>query len=118
MLKKILLITILLSIVCSFALNVEARPPSQIELAYDREKQSLHVVVKHISDNMRKHYIRKIDVSRNDEDPVPYYFSSQTSAAELIIDIPLEAQPNDVIYVEAVCSEAGRAEQTLVITEE
>src|SRR5687767_6135178 len=98
-------------------LKVEARPPSQIELTYDKDKQSLHIVAKHLSESMREHYIRKVDVWKNDEDPIPHFFSSQTSAAELITDIPLSAMPNDVIHVEAVCSKAGRTQQSLVVQE-
>ena len=102
----------------NIAVLAQARPPSTIELTYDAQKGSLHVVVKHVSENMRKHYIRKITVTRNKEVPVPYYYSSQTSAAEMMVDIPLKVMPKDTITVEAVCSEAGRGEETLIIPEE
>jgi hypothetical protein len=95
----------------------QARPPSSIDLTYDAAKESLHIDIKHVSENMRKHYIRKITVTKNKEVPSTYFYSSQTSASEMIVDVPMKAMPKDTITVEVVCSEAGRGEQTLVIPE-
>jgi len=99
----------------SLVFVAQARQPSAIELSYDKDKSLLHIVIKHTSNNLREHHIRKVTVTKNKETAVPYYFPTQTSATELILDVPLIAIPNDTIRVEAVCSEAGRGEQELVI---
>ena len=116
--RRFIPIVIIGVLFCNVALRGEARPPSKIDLSYDKDTKRLHVVVQHVSENLRKHHIRKLDVSVNDEMPFSHYFPSQTSAAELITDIPLDVAPNDTIRVEAFCSDAGRAEQTLFITED
>ena len=117
-LNKIIVTGIIAGMVIGLAWKGEANSPTKIQLTYDKEKKLLHVVVKHVAHNMRKHYIRKINVSRNDEVPVPYHFAKQTSADELIADVPLEAVANDVIKVKAICSEAGNAEESLVLPAE
>ena len=111
-------IGLVMAVLLNLALLGNANSPSEIQLTYDQEKGRLHVVVKHVSTHMRKHYIRKIEVRKNNEPSVPYYYTSQTSPSELIVDIALKAVPTDTIHVEAICSQAGRAEETLVIPAE
>ena len=115
--KKLLVIGIVVGLFFNMAWQAQAVPPSAIELSYDEDKKTLHVAVKHVSKNTHKDYIRKLNVYQNDKGPTSYYFPAQTSATELITDIPLDVNPKDVIRVEAVCSNAGRGEQTLVIAE-
>jgi|SRR3989338_759931 len=116
--KNVMKIITVTALLCNLTLRGEAVPPSAIELSYDKEKQALHIIIKHVSDNTHKHYIRRIEVTRNAEPPFPYFFTSQTSASEQIADIPMKAAPHDTIHVLAICSRAGRGEQVLVIPEE
>lgn len=101
-----------------FSLNLKpglAHPPSDIALIYDAEKKVLVVDIKHVSDNMRKHHIRRIQVFKNDADPLEYSLVKQTSGAGLVHKVPLNAKSKDQIRVKAICSEAGYKEATLII---
>ena len=95
-----------------------ATPPSSIDLSYDPENKNLHIEIAHASHDPRAHHIRKVEVTRNDDKPIDLYFATQTTPAMLTTDVPLEAKEGDTIRVVAICSEAGRKEETLVIPKE
>ena len=92
-----------------------AHPPSEITLNYDAQKKNLHIEMRHVTKNPRKHFIRKLSVSKNGTEIDSRSYVQQTTAAMLIADVPLEAVPGDVLRAEAVCNTAGRNETTLVI---
>ena len=115
---KVVKVAMLAIVFLSLTMPAQATSPSSIELTYDQKARTLHIVVKHVTAHMRKHYIRKIEISKNAEKPVAHYYSSQTSASEQIVDISLKAKPHDTIHVEAVCSSAGRGAQDLIVPEE
>ena len=95
-----------------------ATPPSSIELTYDFEKGNLHIEIAHAAHDPRRHHIRKVEVTHNDEKPVDLYFATQTTPASLIIDLALQAKGGDKIRVLAICNQAGRREETLIVPEE
>ena len=97
---------------------VWATPPSSIELTYDPQKGNLHIEVVHTAHDPHKHHIRKVEVSLNDEKPINLYFATQTTPARLIIDLNLQAKAGDKIRVLAICNQAGRREETLIVPEE
>src|SRR3989344_1446600 len=78
-----------------------ARPPTEINLSYDAEKGSLHIEARHVTNNTRKHFIRKVIVYNNDEKVEERSYVQQTTAAMLSDDVPLEAFRDDVVRVEA-----------------
>ena len=92
-----------------------ARPPSKIILEYDQQKKILHMEFKHVSLDPRKHYLRRVLIYKNDEDFIQKNYSSQTNAQGLIQDLTIDLKPGDVIRVLAICSDAGRKEETLII---
>ncbi len=92
-----------------------ARPPSAVDLSYDTEKKDLHIEVHHVASNPRKHFIRKLSIDKNGQEVDSRSYAKQTTATMLIEDVPLEAVTGDVVRVEAICSEAGRKEATLVV---
>ena len=94
-----------------------ATSPSNIELTYNLQKKNLHIEITHAAHDPHKHHIRKVEVSLNDEKPINLYFASQTTPAFLIIDLALQAKAGDKIRVLAICNEAGRREQTLIVPE-
>ena len=97
---------------------VGATPPSSIELTYDPQKKNLHIEIAHVAHDPRRHHIRKVEISINTEKPTDLYFPTQTTPSFLIIDFPLQAKEGDKIRVLAICNEAGRGEETLIIPEE
>lgn len=95
-----------------------ATPPSSIELTYDPDKKNLHIEIAHVAHDPRRHHIRKVEVYLNDEKPIDLYFATQTKPSMLITDVALEAKAGDKIRVLAICNEAGRREETLIVPEE
>ena len=112
--KTLFTVGILLSCLISFAW---ATPPSSIDLNYDAEKGNLHIEIAHAAHDPHQHHIRKVEVSVNDQKATNLYFATQTTPASLIIDLPLQAKGGDRIRVLAICSEAGRREETLIVPE-
>ena len=96
---------------------VEAHPPRDMTLTYDKEKGTLHISLSHISKNPRDHFIRKIIVYKNNEELEEHYFVTQTSGKGLETDISIEAGAGDVIGIKAICNKAGYAEAKLTIEE-
>ena len=92
-----------------------AHPPSDITLEYDKERKILKILLKHVTEDIQEHRIRKIIVTKNNEEPLKFYYSSQTSPKEFIQEISLEAQSGDTIVVKAICSQAGNKEETLLV---
>ncbi len=92
-----------------------ATSPSSIELTYDPQKKNLHIEIAHVAHDPREHHIRKVQVFLNEGTPIDLYFPTQTSPSQLIVDVPLSAQEEDQIRVLAICNEAGRKEETLVV---
>ena len=114
--KKILLI---ISILIFCLINPAwATPPSSIELTYDPQKGNLHIEIAHAAHDPREHHIRKVEVYLNDEKPIDLYFASQTKPSALSIDIALKARAGDNIRVLAICNQAGRREETLIVPDE
>ena len=92
---------------------VWARPPSLINLNYDKEKEILHIEIQHPSN--REDFIRLILVYLNKDDPLEFKFNKQTSRMWLIQEIPLKTHSGDTIRVKAVCNKGGYKEELLSI---
>ncbi len=123
-----------------------AHPPKDIKLDYDLQKKILHIEMSHVVSHMRKHHIRKILISINDDSPAgpaivqqatPYGVSNdapmkaevndngsinltivkQTTPYGFSEDIPIKAEIDDSIFVEALCSQGGAIEGSLVVSD-
>lgn len=92
-----------------------AHPPQDIQLSYDKEKKVLDIIVKHTTKDLFEHYIKKLIIYKNDEELSQHSFKRQTTAARLVATVPLEVESEDVIRVEAICSEVGRKQKVLII---
>ena len=108
--SKILLLMVLVMVPF-----VWATPPKEIQLEYDQEKKVLHMDLKHVSSNPRKHYLRRVFIYKNSEEAIVRYYTKQTTPQGLTDDIAIDLSPGDKVRVLAVCSDAGRKEETLVI---
>ncbi len=90
-----------------------ARPPLSVDLLYDAKAKVLKVSIKHPSNNPRKHFIHRIYIYKNKEEPVKYFYNQQTSNEGLDAEIPLELKSKDTIRVKAFCIDAGQMETEL-----
>lgn len=94
-----------------------ATPPQAMVVNYDPKKENLTVTITHTSYNLKKHYIRKLVVYKNNETPEEYFYKRQPSPDHFSYDISLKAKPKDVIKVKAFCVEGGSKEVMLTVPE-
>lgn len=106
---------IVLAVISSSGRLAWGHPPAPIELQYDPQTKVLHAEIRHVTDNPRRHHIRRLYVYKNDAPIENFPYAKQTTPTSLIQDVPIEASSGDVIRVKAVCSEAGYKEETLIV---
>ena len=94
-----------------------ATPPAEIKLEYRATDEKLHIEMAHVSGNVEKHYIHKIEVYKNDELPVVSYYNRQTIPITFVADIAIKAHPGDKLRVKASCIEGGSNEASIVVPE-
>ena len=107
------IVVVALLLVCSplvFALS-----PSKIDLTYNDKAKVLHINLEHITKDPRRHYIRKITVTKNNEKPMEFHYTSQPTTSSLSQDVSLDLKAKDTIAVSAICNKAGRKTETLKI---
>jgi len=92
-----------------------AHPPAHIGLVYNQEEGNLHIELGHVTKNLRKHYIRKLFICKNDVEVKNFLYVHQATSALLVEDVSLEAVAGDVFRVKAVCRESGYKDATLVV---
>lgn len=109
---------ILLLVIIFYCLPASARPPSKINLTYAKEEKMLLIDIEHVSSDQNDHYIRRVIVYKNGEEVAKYAYPIQEKPTGQAQDVKLEAKVGDEIRVLAICSKAGRKEETLVITED
>ncbi len=97
---------------------VLAHPPADLKLEYNQDTQTLHVEMKHVIGNTYDpDHIRKVEIYKNQDEPVIKYVVKQATPTSEAQDISLEAKPEDVIRVVAYSSRGGSAEATLTVPE-
>jgi len=94
---------------------VSANPPKEIKLNYDKDKKVLIVEILHITRDRTEHYIRKILVYKNQEEPISSSFVDQSTSTGFTIEIPIDLAAGDTVRIKAVCNEAGFKEEITVI---
>ncbi len=109
---------ILLAIVVGCFNQAGATPPSGIKLTYDVEKQVLHISAAHPSENMGKHYLRRIVIYKNDQEADALNLSRQKIPAGLEEDVSLAAQGGDKLSVEIFCYKGGSGKGEMTIPKE
>ena len=100
----------LLSLLFGLMFNIPfawATPPYKLDVRYDAGDKALKVDIEHASHELSEHYIRKITVYKNSEEPKIFYYSHQPSPQQFTLTIPFEAKNGDKIRITASCSEGG-----------
>ena len=101
----------------SFVTTAYSHPPSRIDITYDPKEEVLSLTIAHITRDLNDHFIRRIEVKKNKEEPQIFYLNRQEKFNEFTYDISLEAEPNDVIKVKANCSKGGMKEEEFTVPE-
>ncbi|MBU0468421.1 MAG: hypothetical protein KKD07_03225 [Candidatus Omnitrophica bacterium] len=112
--KRLIVLTLLLMF---FAANSFAHAPASVDLSYDQEKQVLKVKIQHVTQAVRKHYIRSIEVRKNDSEDDVYYFHYQKDNKLIEQDISIEAVAGDFFNVKVSCKQGGSTMASLVVEE-
>jgi len=93
-----------------------AHSPSNIDLAYVYETQTLLVEIQHDVSNVNTHYIERIEVRVNTVLNQSRDYTSQQSLVGMSDSFVVPAEIGDEISVTAICSVLGQLTDTLTLT--
>ena len=111
----ILSVLILLSAYTGFAPTSEAHPPSEMELSYDLENQTLTVTVTHVTIEPQSHRVYLVEVEKNGDLYLDREYDEQPDNT-FTDTYNVEAQVGDVLTVTAYCSLYGSVTKSLSIS--
>lgn len=95
-----------------------AHPPSDIELVYVFEQQVLRIEMRHTTHDPREDFIRKVIITKNQDEPVVKYYNIQANTLRFSDDIPLSVNEGDVILIDAYSKEGGHSRGQIVVKQE
>lgn len=102
------LVLVMIAVCCLFLpMPGSAHPPSAVDLRYDPEIQQLTVAVNHTVNNPVTHYIYRIKISRNNETPQVFNYTSQPSSSSFTYTYDIPSSGSDEFRVTASCSITG-----------
>ncbi len=92
-----------------------ADPPQDLSLNYDMKTQTLSVSITHKSTFTGFHYIKQVQIKRNDELFETRKYDSQTGKTTFVYTYKVPAKPNDLLEVTAICNVQGQKTATLKV---
>jgi len=92
-----------------------AHPPQDIALSYDASAQTLTVTITHSSTFARMHYIKQVQVKKNNDPVEKHDYASQTDQATFAYEYKIPATVNDRLEVTALCNVRGLKAAALVV---
>ena len=101
---------IILNLVISYA---GASPANNLQLAYDIDKQAIHIDANHPSDRLDRYYVSQVIITKNSKEKQYFYFSRQRSANKFVEDVDCQAQAGDHLDIELHSSEGGIAQGSI-----
>jgi hypothetical protein len=84
-----------------------ATPPESLDISYSKELGILIVQGPHPTQDRFEHFIRRLIVTRNQDEPQKFYVTRQDSAGGFKIEVPFKAEPGDSLRIEVFCSQGG-----------
>lgn len=84
-----------------------ATPPESLELSYNQSAGILTVSGRHPTQDRFEHFIRRVIITRNQDEPQKFYLTRQDSASEFKIAVPVNSEPGDTIRIAVYCSQGG-----------
>lgn len=115
------LVPVIACILVGLILLAPARPaiataPSNIDISYVHETNTLIVEIQHATDDVETHYIARIEISVNSVFNQSKDYTSQPNTVGLSDSFIVPAVNGDVINVTAICSVSGQLTETLTVT--
>ena len=108
-------ISTLIVVFLFFATFAFAHPPKSVVLSYDSGAKILSIEIEHRTYDFTEHFIHRIVVQKNDEEPFVLRYNRQDSSSIFTKEVELDAERGDTIQVKAYCNEGGTRTETLVI---
>nr|MBU1328053.1 hypothetical protein [Candidatus Omnitrophota bacterium] len=111
--KKIIMFLILSFFVSSVAY---AHPPSDIKITYDTKTKILKAVITHNVSDIKKHFIKKVDIGLNGKEIISHVISQQDNNTNQTVSYLIsDAKTGDKLSVEAYCSISGKLEKEIKV---
>lgn len=100
------------------AASASAHPPTDMKLEYDAQQKILKVTMRHVTTDVRVHYVRAITVTVNQQDPQVFHYTHQDHASFVDVSLAIDAKPGDTIHVKATSLQGGSEEGDLQVPQE
>lgn len=99
----------------SFSLPPKAHPPSEMDLSYDLENQTLTVAITHVTIEPRSHRVYLVEIEKNGEMYLTRQYDEQPGNTFTDTFI-VEAEVGDELTVTAYCSLFGSITKSISVT--
>ncbi len=96
-------------------LTASATSPSSVTLSYDVAAQSLKVTIVHSTSSPDSHYIKTVEIKKNDDIVETAKYESQPGPTEFSYTYKVSAKTGDTLKVKAKCSYFGSKTETLIV---
>jgi hypothetical protein len=106
----------LLSFLLIFPLSAFANPPSDVQLSYVQKDQVLQVTIAHYSFTPNYHYIKRVEIRKNSENPLVHEYKNQPDKSPFTYTYKLLLKEGDRVEVKAICSLYGSKSGSLTIS--
>jgi hypothetical protein len=90
-----------------------AHPPKEVALSYDRAKHMLEIRITHSSPNPAAHYIKKVELKKNNQTISAAEYQNQPGQATFAYVFPVEIGPVDVLEITVTCNVFGSKTEKL-----
>jgi desulfoferrodoxin (superoxide reductase-like protein) len=84
-----------------------AHAPKEVSLVYNTGTQTLEVTIEHNSPSPTWHYIKKIEIKKNNASVLMNDYSSQPDKSKFVYSYPLQAAKGDMLEATATCNIYG-----------
>jgi hypothetical protein len=113
--RKSTVVSLLSMLVCLTFLagGAFAHPPSDIALSYDGVSQILKVGITHASKSPDKHYIKKVEITKNGAVVYAEDYKIQPEAPSFSYDYKIDIAAGDAVEVKVSCSVFGSKKKKL-----
>lgn len=106
----------ILAVLLSFPLPASATSPSDVQLSYLEQEDTLQVTITHNSYLPGSHYIKRVEIQKNSEKPMVQEYTGQPDKATFTYRYKLSLKEGDRVEVKAICNLYGSRSASLVIT--
>lgn len=106
----------ILALLLIFPLSASAHSPSDVQLSYLEQEQTLQVTITHNSYLPNSHYVKRVEIRKNSEKPLVQEYTNQPDRTTFVYRYKLPLKEGDRVEVIANCSLYGSRSARLVIS--